>query len=204
MNRPIVVRPWWLVLAAFDFFMVGYSVVHAPWLALFFVIFGVHMLWPTAGAAEDYARRYRPQSLLGADAMTPPDRLVQAAAEAPCLGAGKVNTGLLRGVVSCEGRLTKHPECALAAAFAALPECREAVEVLADVEHNRWSRWMWWTLDHGVWNEDGSFTINAERAQRWHRLADTDYADVDDETQEHDRVEARTSLAAIAKLADDA
>ena len=71
------------------------------------------------------------------------------------------------------------------------------LEVLADIEHERWNKWMLWLYKHGIWNEDGSFTIDAEKAQRWHRLASTPYCRLDEPTKEHDRKEVRKTLAAI-------
>lgn len=55
--RPIVVRPWWLGLAAFDFFMAGYWFVRESWTVPFYVALGIYMFWPTSSAADDYAVR---------------------------------------------------------------------------------------------------------------------------------------------------
>ena len=55
--------------------------------------------------------------------MSIPDQLVTAAAEAKCIRPAAVGSSL------CSGGLTvKHPECALAAAFAALPTYRAEIE----------------------------------------------------------------------------
>ena len=78
-----------------------------------------------------------------------------------------------------------------------------AVEVLADLEHDRWSRWMRWVYENGTWNQDGSFTINRDKAQRWASLAATRYDFLDDETQEWDRTEARKTLAKLAEAFPD-
>lgn len=74
----------------------------------------------------------------------------------------------------------------------------EVVELLADVEHERWSRWMRWLYENGTWNSDGSFTVCAEKAQRWRQLASTHYLDLDEPTKEYDRVEVRKSLAVLS------
>jgi hypothetical protein len=73
----------------------------------------------------------------------------------------------------------------------------DLVEVLADIEHERWSEWMRWLFVHGKWNKNGSFTINADKAQRWSRLAGLPYELLDNETQEWDRIEVRKTLKAL-------
>lgn len=77
-----------------------------------------------------------------------------------------------------------------------------AIELLASIEHDRWSRWMRWVYQNGAWNPDGSFTIVADRAQRWSSLAATDYFDLDDPTKEYDREEVRRTLAALEQSAN--
>ena len=58
----------------------------------------------------------------------------------------------------------------------------ELIEELADSEHDRWARWHKHLRKH--MDEPG-------RMERWDRLAETPYAELDDETQEWDRIEAR-------------
>lgn len=56
---------------------------------------------------------------------------------------------------------------------------------------------MRWLYKNGMWNPDGSFTIDAEKARRWLLLASTDYFALDEQTKEWDRIEARQRLAVI-------
>jgi hypothetical protein len=73
----------------------------------------------------------------------------------------------------------------------------ELIEILADIEHERWSNWMKWVFQNGKWNTDASFTIKTKKAQRWFVLAGFKYEDLDEETKEYDRVEVRKTLEAI-------
>lgn len=74
---------------------------------------------------------------------------------------------------------------------------KELVEKLADIEHERWSQWMRWLYQNGKWNDDGSFTIDPEKAKRWRTLMDTPYSDLDEITKEWDRIEVRKTLKAL-------
>ena len=58
----------------------------------------------------------------------------------------------------------------------------ELIEELADSEHDRWARWHKHLRKH--MDEPG-------RMERWDRLAETPYADLDEPTKEWDRIEAR-------------
>ena len=73
-----------------------------------------------------------------------------------------------------------------------------AIEILADVEHQRWAKWQHWLhrqCDPGV--VQGSLVIPRYMVDRWDRQIATPYADLSDQEQESDRNEARTSLAAL-------
>ena len=51
-SRPIVVRPWWLAWAAFDFFMAG---LFGPWpVRVVFGALGIGMFWPTSTARQQH------------------------------------------------------------------------------------------------------------------------------------------------------
>ncbi len=79
-----------------------------------------------------------------------------------------------------------------------MPTVRErAVEVLADVEHDRWAGWQKWVHDLSKRNADGSITIPAKLVERWDRQISTEYAGLSDDEKESDRKEARTSLDAL-------
>lgn len=66
----------------------------------------------------------------------------------------------------------------------------EAVERLAEVEHEQWVSWASSILR-------GERGISNERRARWARLLVTPYAELSETEKERDRVWARKALAAI-------
>lgn len=75
----------------------------------------------------------------------------------------------------------------------------DLVELLADIEHIRWSKWQKYVHELSIRNEDGSLTIPAIYVQHWDREIKTEYKDLPNNIQESDRKEARTTLNAISK-----
>jgi hypothetical protein len=67
----------------------------------------------------------------------------------------------------------------------------DSLEKLARAEHDSWSSWMNWLYRNGKWNEDGSFTISSEKAQRWFKLSVTRYEELDEPTKQFDRDEVK-------------
>jgi hypothetical protein len=61
---------------------------------------------------------------------------------------------------------------------------------LAELCHEQWSGWMGRLFKFGTFNEDGSFTITAEKAQRWLVLMTMHFDDLSRENQEIDLYEA--------------
>jgi hypothetical protein len=49
---------------------------------------------------------------------------------------------------------------------------------IAALVHKVWSRWMTYLFTKGQFNDDGSFTIDAESVERWRRQMDTCYDDL--------------------------
>lgn len=70
-------------------------------------------------------------------------------------------------------------------------------EQLADYAHNAWAGWMKYMFDFGTLHEDGTFTINADKVERWMRQAHTSYADLPDAEKDSDRKEADAILDLI-------
>ena len=66
----------------------------------------------------------------------------------------------------------------------------EMIETLADIEHERWSRWMRYQFDN--WTD--------ENIERWKMLIETSYAELSEHSKESDRKEVRKTLAAIDAL----
>ena len=51
----------------------------------------------------------------------------------------------------------------------------DIIELLADFEHDRWSRWQKYLFSKCIVNVDGSLTIPKKLVDRWARQMDTDY-----------------------------
>jgi hypothetical protein len=75
----------------------------------------------------------------------------------------------------------------------------ELIEILADIEHERWSKWMRYMFECGTFNEGGTWTMPADKVERWHRQVGTPYAELSDREKESDRDEVRTTLQALIK-----
>ena len=67
----------------------------------------------------------------------------------------------------------------------------DLIEVLAASEHDRWSRWH--KHLRKLMHEPG-------RMERWDRLAETPYAELDEPTKELDRIEARRTLEIVRDI----
>jgi len=67
------------------------------------------------------------------------------------------------------------------------------VEILANVEHERWSKWMRYQFSHGI----EATVVSRPAIDRWRRQMDTDYADLSEQEKESDRKEARITLQTI-------
>lgn len=63
-------------------------------------------------------------------------------------------------------------------------------EDLADIQHQIWSHWMRYMLDSGRENEDGTWTMPADKLDRWTRWMITDYDDLTEKEKESDRHQA--------------
>ena len=81
---------------------------------------------------------------------------------------------------------------------------QELIEKLAHFEHESWNRWMRWLYQNGTWNNDGSFTISADKATRWDRLSLMEYSSLDEPTKQYDRDEVAHILPLIDSKAREA
>ena len=62
-------------------------------------------------------------------------------------------------------------------------------EQLAVFEHEQWSGWMRWLFERGKWNDNGTFTIDGEWADRWHRQMTLHYSFLSETERHSDRKE---------------
>jgi len=76
------------------------------------------------------------------------------------------------------------------------------LEILSDIEHDRWSHWQEYLHSLCQKNDDGSLTIPKDSVDHWNKQIETDYADLSEKEKESDRKEARKTLDAITKYFD--
>lgn len=74
-----------------------------------------------------------------------------------------------------------------------------AREALAAYAHNAWAGWMQWLFKFGTLNDDGTFTMDANKVERWQRQMNTPYAELPENEQESDRKEADTMLKIVGR-----
>jgi hypothetical protein len=77
-------------------------------------------------------------------------------------------------------------------------ESEPLLEVLASLEHERWSHWQGYLHSQCTLGEDGSLIIPAELVRRWTVQTRTAYEDLSDEEKASDREQVRRYLPAIA------
>ncbi len=79
---------------------------------------------------------------------------------------------------------------------------KDLMEILASIEHERWSSWMKYQFKQGRFTEKkcGEWTMPADRVARWQNLMNTPYSELTEELKEMDRVEVRKTWKAIQKM----
>lgn len=73
----------------------------------------------------------------------------------------------------------------------------ELIEALAEKEHASWARWMAYLFSRCTKNQDGSFTIFTDFAERWGRQIATPYSDLSEQEKQSDRDEVAHILPII-------
>lgn len=73
-------------------------------------------------------------------------------------------------------------------------------EKIASVQHAIWAHWMKHMFTQGNYNADGSWTMPADKVERWSRQMNTDYSDLTDKERERDRDQADKVLPGLAPL----
>ena len=68
------------------------------------------------------------------------------------------------------------------------------IEIMASVEHERWSGWMKYMVKRMKQRKDGTLEFDDNDFGRWMQQAITPYDRLPEEQKESDRVEARTTL----------
>jgi hypothetical protein len=72
------------------------------------------------------------------------------------------------------------------------------IEVLASIEHERWSHWQKYMHGKGIKQPDGSLLMPADLVKRWERQFKSDYRSLPDDEKESDREQVRKYLPVIA------
>jgi len=108
------------------------------------------------------------------------------------LRKGKISTNkamfeILRQYISSK---KKEKECFINA----LKECREE---LADLEHQRWSRWQKYLHSKCKKLKNKNLVIPSALVERWKRQIKTDYKDLTEKEKDSDRKEADKTISKI-------
>ena len=70
-------------------------------------------------------------------------------------------------------------------------------EHLAELAHQRWSRWMDFMSSRCELNEDGTATIPSGLVERWRRQVATHYSELSEQEKDSDRIEADRIISII-------
>ena len=71
------------------------------------------------------------------------------------------------------------------------------LEKLAYVQHAIWSHWMQYMFTQGTFNEDGSWTMPAEKVNHWQRQMSTNYDSLTKKEQASDLDQAEKVIEVI-------
>jgi len=77
-------------------------------------------------------------------------------------------------------------------------EIKNSIEVLADIEHTRWSKWQNY-LHQKLDFSTGKYVLSESDFEHWNRQIHTPYPELSEAEKESDREEARNSIDAIIK-----
>ncbi len=73
-------------------------------------------------------------------------------------------------------------------------------EELAETQHEIWSNWMEYLFSVSINNGDGTYTIPANKAERWMRQINTPYSELTENEKESDREQADKVVVTQAKI----
>lgn len=154
------------------------------WIGLFFVILGIVLLllvWvpivlkATIRLIAEHGLFARVEDrLLGdaedaLDSQTARERFTElASGKAKLVSGDELDARLARGITMTDST-------------------RDIIELLADVEHERWSGWMRYSLDK----------MTRNNTYRWRRQMVTPYAELPEHSKESDRAEVRKTVQAL-------
>lgn len=70
-------------------------------------------------------------------------------------------------------------------------------ETLASVSHAIWAHWMRYMFSCGKMNEDGSWSMPAEKAERWQRQMNTEFSGLSEQEKLSDFEQANKIIGAL-------
>lgn len=73
-------------------------------------------------------------------------------------------------------------------------------ETLAVYAHTAWAGWMEYLFRFGTINEDGTFTMQADKVERWQRQMNTPYDQLTEQERNSDRMEADVMIGLIDRF----
>lgn len=77
---------------------------------------------------------------------------------------------------------------------------KELIEILAAIEHDRWSHWQSYLHSKCKKNDDGSLTIPRELVEKWNAQIETNYYDLTEKEKESDREQVMKYLNYILEF----
>ena len=76
----------------------------------------------------------------------------------------------------------------------------DLVEALAEYAHEAWAGWMSYLFSKSPNNDDGTWTMPKEFADRWRRQMGTPYAELSENEKQSDREEAFKMLKIVRRV----
>lgn len=74
------------------------------------------------------------------------------------------------------------------------------IDLLADIEHERWSHWQQYMHSKGERHEDGSLVLPADLVKQWEQQIASPYAQLSNKEKESDREQVRKYLPTIVDV----
>lgn len=75
-----------------------------------------------------------------------------------------------------------------------------ALDILADIEHERWSHWQRYMHNKGTRLHDGSLVLPAELVEQWEQQIATPFPELSEIEKESDREQVRRYIPVIGNI----
>jgi hypothetical protein len=77
-----------------------------------------------------------------------------------------------------------------------------AIDRLAEVEHERWAHWQRYVHSKGERQADGSIVLPPDLVRRWERQIETPYADLSEDEKKSDCDQVRRYISTVTAIID--